>query len=138
MRSNSRVRESRNPPSSLLLLDDDDDFRTALADNLRDDGFRVIEFSTPAHLQDLAGLGDIGAVITDDQMPGEDGLTFTDRFHAERPNVPVVMVTAFMTHYLEAQLALREFMRALRKPFDYEELLDLLKRFRCAVSQTPE
>jgi two-component system response regulator GlrR len=138
LRSSSRARGSRNPPSSLLLLDDDDDFRTALADNLRDDGFRVLEFRTPAQLPAIDELGEIGAVITDDQMPGEDGLTFTDRFHEKHPSVPVVMVTAFMTHYLEAQLTLRKFTRVLTKPFDYEVLLDLLKRLRCTASRPPE
>lgn len=121
-----------------MLLDDDDDFRTALAANLRDDGFRVLEFRAPSQLPAFEELGDIGAVITDDQMPGEDGLTFTDRFHEKKPEVPVVMVTAFMTQYLEAQLRLRKFMRVLRKPFDYEDLLDLLRRLRCLPSPVRE
>lgn len=133
LKSSFRCRESRRTPSSLLLLDDDDDFRRALASNLRDDGFRVLEFRSPTQVPDIDQLDPVVAVIVDDHMPGEDGLTFSDRFHALRPDVPVVMLSAYMTGYLEAQLAQREFAETLHKPFDYEDLLDLLQRSRCAA-----
>jgi hypothetical protein len=36
--------------------------------------------------------------------------------------VPVVLVTAYWTADLEAQIAARRFVRLYRKPVDYEEL----------------
>lgn len=133
-RSTCRGPARQKVPSSLLLLDDDDDFRTALADNLRDDGYVVLEFRTPSQVPSMTNLTGVDAVIIDDQMPGEDGLTFTDRFHAAYPDVPVVMVTAYLTHYLEAQVANRGFMQILRKPLDYEDLQHLLQTLRCQAS----
>lgn len=91
----------------------------------------VHEYRTPRQLPSVQHLAPIDAVIVDDQMPGEDGLTFTDRFHAAHPDVPVVMVTAYLTHYLEAQVAHRDFMQILRKPLDYEDLQHLLQALRC-------
>jgi len=130
LRSNSRARGSRIPPSSLLLLDGDGDFRTALAANLRDDGFHVLEFRAPESLPALVDLEVLRALIIADDIAGEGALTFADRFHQVHPKVPVVMLTAFLTDYLEVQLAIRRFMRVLRKPFDYEVLVDLLKAVR--------
>lgn len=105
-----------------------------MADNLRDDGYVVHEFRTPRQIPSISMLAAVDALIIDDQMPGEDGLTFTDRFHEAHPSVPVIMVTAYLTHYLEAQVARRDFMQILRKPLDYEDLQHLLQTLRCPAS----
>ena len=63
-----------------VLLDDDESFRNALAENLRDDGFAVIEYSTARDVPPLNALGEVRVVVTDYDMPGTDGLTFADTF----------------------------------------------------------
>ena len=110
----------------VILLDDDDDFRTALAANLSDDGYTVSHYSRPRDLPPLTSLERVSMLILDYQMEGEDGLTFVDRFHRSHPKVPVVMVTAYSSHHLDAEVAARPFMSLRRKPVQYEELARLL------------
>lgn len=107
----------------VVLIDDDESFRTALAENLRDDGYRVLEYTVPAEVPPLEDVPpEVRALITDYEMPGSNGLAFADRFHTVHPGVPVVLVTAFPTPNLVAQVAARNFVRLIRKPLVYEEL----------------
>lgn len=110
----------------VLLMDDDDAFRGALADNLRDDGYRVLAFSGIHELPPLPTLDRVRAVVTDFDMPGIDGLAFADLFHSAHPSIPIIMTTAYSTPQLEADIAKRDFMALLSKPFDYGDLQALL------------
>jgi two-component system nitrogen regulation response regulator GlnG len=107
-------------------MDDDEAFRGALAESLRDDGFRVLDLAGVHELPPLATLVDVKAVVTDYDMPGTDGLAFADLFHAAHPETPIIMVTAYSTPQLDADIATRHFVSLLRKPFDYDDLHDLL------------
>ncbi|MFI5395633.1 MAG: response regulator [Candidatus Binatia bacterium] len=111
----------------VLLLDDDEGFRSALAENLRDDGFAVIEYSTARELPPLTALGEIRVVVTDYDMPGTDGLAFAESFRAAYPSVPIIMVTGCCTVNLE-DLAAARGVCLLRKPLEYEQLHSLLHR----------
>lgn len=110
----------------VLLLDDDEDFRRALADNLTDDGIVVHQFCRPSQVPPLDSLERLTMLILDYQLDGENGLEFADRFHDSHPGVPVVMVTAFWSDHLDAEVERRRYLTLRRKPVDYEELARLL------------
>ncbi|HSP97502.1 MAG TPA: response regulator [Candidatus Dormibacteraeota bacterium] len=110
----------------VLLLDDDKDFRRALADNLTDDGITVHQFDRPSQVPPLDSLEQLTMLILDYQMEGENGLDFADRFHRSHPDVPVVMVTAYWSEHLDAEVERRGYLMLRRKPVDYEELARLL------------
>ncbi|MBX3026761.1 response regulator [bacterium] len=110
----------------VLLLDDDEDFRKALADNLADDGIAVQQFGRPSQVPPLESLERLTMLILDYQMDGENGLDFADRFHDTHPDVPVVMVTAYWSAHLDAEVERRGYLQLRRKPVDYEELARLL------------
>lgn len=111
----------------ILLLDDDEEFRAALADTLRDDGYEVLEYADPADVPPLQTLGCATALVTDYRMPSTDGLAFADRFHAAHPAVPVIVTTSYSTEFLESQVAARPYIHLLRKPMDYTTLIGLLE-----------
>lgn len=110
----------------VLLVDDDEDFRRALAANLVDDGHMVIDYASPDDVPPLHTLESLSILILDYQMRGEDGLSFADRFHVFHPDVPVVMVTAYLSRHLEGAAATRPYLVLRRKPVDYDELAALL------------
>jgi DNA-binding NtrC family response regulator len=109
----------------VLLLDNDDDFRLALAANLSDDGHVVRQFARPADIQ-LPFAEAVSMLILDYEIAGEDGFSFADRFHAAHPEVPVVMVTAHWSNFVDREIAARDFMALRRKPVDYDDLARLL------------
>ncbi|MFN8546042.1 MAG: response regulator [Candidatus Binatia bacterium] len=112
----------------ILLLDDDDGFRYGVAENLRDDGHEVTEFAGPRDVPPLSALGRVDVVITDYEMSPEDmdGLSFADAVAREQPGAPVVLVTAFVTPNLEAEVARRPWVHLCAKPCRYDELHDLV------------
>jgi CheY-like chemotaxis protein len=48
-------------------------------------------------------------LITDYEMPGENGFALADDFHTHYPRVPVILVTAHRTQSLDAQVLDRPF-----------------------------
>jgi two-component system response regulator RegA len=113
----------------ILLIDDDTDFRQGLAGALRDDGFAVIECATTEEVPEEGRLHDVHLVITDYQMPGQNGLDFADGYHASHPTTAIVLLTAHWSRHLENEVASRPFLQIRRKPIDYDAmepfLLDL-------------
>src|SRR5205085_3060587 len=106
----------------VVVVDDDDAFRTGLAANFEDDGHRVYQYEDPRAVLPAA-LDHADVVVTDYQMAAIDGLTFADGVHARRPDLRVVLATAYWTVEMEAQVAARSsFLRLCRKPMDYADL----------------
>jgi two-component system response regulator HydG len=111
-----------------LLVDDDKSMCELLEERLRRRGFAV-EFRTSAD-EALARLAteDFDVVVTDLNMPGLSGVALCERVHANRPDVPVVVVTAFGS--LETAVAA---IRAgaydfITKPFQIDALALALER----------
>lgn len=111
----------------ILIIDSDEDFRSGLAANLREDGFEVLELESPGQLPPLSTLGGVGFVIADYDLPGEDGVQFTHRFHREHPHVPAVIVaTNPHLHHKVRESDLKN-VSILHKPFEYDVLFDLVR-----------
>lgn len=107
---------------TILLLDDDNDFRTALAENLRYEGHRVVELDTPAEAADSSRFDDVAVVVADYHLPSQSGLAFVDAFHAAHPAIPVILITGDPSSYIDDAIDRRPFIRLQRKPMDYQEL----------------
>ncbi|MGH7786123.1 MAG: response regulator [Candidatus Binatia bacterium] len=110
----------------VLLIDRDDDFRQALVSSLTDDGHSVRAFGRPADVPPFASFEGVTMLVLDYAVDGDDGLALADRFHRVHPDVPVVMVAAYVSRHLEAEAGARDFMTLRRKPVDYEDLARLL------------
>ncbi|HEX6271860.1 MAG TPA: sigma-54 dependent transcriptional regulator [Polyangiaceae bacterium] len=81
--------------SRVLVVEDDDETRSALSDALEDLGHQVK--SEPCAESALTALEheDVDAVLTDVRMPGMGGIELCRRLSGDRPNVPVVVMTAY-------------------------------------------
>lgn len=110
----------------VLLIDDDEGFRSALAENLRNDGYNVLEYGAADQVPSLHTLGRVKVVLSDYEMPRVNGVAFADSFHAVHPRTPVVILTAHPQTVLAPYMATRDFLRVLQKPVDYSVLQRLL------------
>ncbi|MBI4917685.1 MAG: sigma-54-dependent Fis family transcriptional regulator [Acidobacteria bacterium] len=80
----------------ILLVDDDDGSRNAMAIGLRRSGHEVIERDGgEAALAVLTSDQAVDCVVTDVRMPGMDGYELLRRARSLRPEVAILMVTAF-------------------------------------------
>ena len=108
----------------LLLVDDDPDLLHLLTLRLRAAGYRV---TTAASAE--AALARIAAerpqlVLSDVQLPGQDGLRLFDEIHARDPTLPVILLTAHGTIPDAVEATSRGVFSYLTKPFDGKALLD--------------
>jgi len=109
----------------ILVIEDEPDIREEVGDLLRDFGYEVECAADGAEaFEHLGGGFSPGLILLDLMMPVMDGRTFLARFRAEAANdpVPVVVMTAQRTTSEKGAVAV------LSKPFDVDELLELVKR----------
>ncbi len=112
----------------VLVVDDDREMCELLRTQLERRDFEVhTHVSAEEALAGLAGR-DFDAVVTDVRMRGIDGIQLCERLRQNRPDVPVLVVTAFGS--LDTAVAA---IRAgaydfLAKPFEVEELAFRLER----------
>jgi two-component system, NtrC family, response regulator HydG len=88
----------------VVVVDDDREMRGLIQDFLTKDGYRVTCFPSALHaLKALRPSGelapgegqDVDVIVSDLQMAHMDGMQFLKTIQAERPEIPVVLVTAF-------------------------------------------
>jgi len=113
---------------SILVVEDDAALREALLDTLRAAGISALAApDAPTALQ-LLGSEEIALVISDVQMPGPNGYELLTSIRRLRPDLPVVLMTAFGT-VSQAVAAMREGATDyIVKPFDAQALIDMARR----------
>lgn len=114
--------------SRVLVVDDDETMCNMLRVSLGKRHFEVVTCSTGAAAFETLRAGDFDLVVTDLNMAGMNGLALCERIVADRPDVPVIVITAFGS--LETAVAA---IRAgaydfVPKPFEVEALVVSLNR----------
>jgi CheY-like chemotaxis protein len=113
---------------AILVIDDDAGIREALADYLRSEGFRVDLAADGAEGLERLRAARPDVILVDQFMPGMDGGKFLERLRADpvQRALPVVLMSGARAAGAAASAA----DLVLLKPFELEELLAALRRFR--------
>ncbi len=114
----------------ILVVDDERIIRVTTADDLRDAGHQVQEFSSAgAALQYMNDhKGEVDIVLTDLKMPEMDGLTLTRNIMKTTPGVYVLLMTAYATIDTAVEAMKLGAYDYISKPFNSEELLLTIQR----------
>jgi two-component system response regulator AtoC len=112
----------------VLFVDDDKSFCTWVAGSLARRGFDVQVSSSSVEAIELVSAHEFDVVVSDLQLPQLNGVALCERVVANRPDVPVIVVTAFGS--MDAAIAS---IRAgaydfIAKPFEIEVLELALQR----------
>lgn len=122
----------------IIIVDDDREMRSLLDDFFSAQGCQVFAFETA--FDALAALspggkhavdqdaGDIDAIISDIKMPQIDGLDFTARLQILRPEIPVILITAFGSIETAIEAMKRGAFHYVVKPFKLAEMAVNLDR----------
>jgi CheY-like chemotaxis protein len=113
----------------VLVVDDEPDvevlFRQQFRRDLRADRF-TMEFaqSAPMALQRITDAGDrsLILILSDINMPGMSGLELLPKAKAMRPDVPVIMITAYGDAETKRRALENGAEALLTKPIDFETL----------------
>jgi two-component system response regulator GlrR len=121
----------------LLLVDDDPDLLRLLTLRLEAAGYRVsTATSAEAALAQLA-IERPQLVLSDVQLPGQDGLKLFDEIHASHPTLPVILLTAHGTIPDAVEATARGVFGYLTKPFEPRALLDKIAEALALYAATP-
>lgn len=82
-------------PGRLLIIDDDRALCELLKEDLTRRGHQVWTALGAADGRELLHREEIDVVLTDLNMPGTSGIDFCAELHGNRPDLPVVIMTAF-------------------------------------------
>jgi DNA-binding response OmpR family regulator len=109
--------------SSILVVEDEDRIATFVAKGLRAEGFTVTCVADGGTGLDYALTGDFDLVVLDIGLPVIDGFTILDRLAADRPALPVIVLTA--RDSVTDTVAALEGGAAdyMSKPFRFDELM---------------
>lgn len=126
--SSNEATSTTHMAARILLIEDDVRAATALQQVLGEEGYEVI----------LAGRGDTGlrmasrnpfeAVVTDLRLPGFDGLELIRQLRKELPRLPIILMTAHGTTETAIEATKLGAYDYLLKPFEMDELLDMVGR----------
>ena len=111
----------------ILLVDDDAAILDAERQVLVEHGFRVTVARDGAEALRAIDTDPPAMIVLDVQMPGIDGPTFARELRTRLRRVPLVILTGVADPKHEADRCNAEAF--LRKPFDADELVRLVRRF---------
>ncbi len=133
----------------VLVVDDDASMCDMLVSDLGELGFEVkARTAAPAALEALVA-SEFDAVVADLNMPGMSGLELCERIVASRPDVPVIVITAFGSiqtaiaairsgayDFVTKPLEVDALGLALERAIQHRRLSDEVRRLRQAVEET--
>ena len=112
--------------NTILLIDNDAGQRNLLASFLKGQGYIVLEAGGGEAGLEILTRTSVDILISDVRMPGMNGLETLKRARQIKPEIPVMLVTAF-ADIRDAVKAVKDgAINYLEKPIDFNELLDLL------------
>jgi len=109
------------PP--VLVVDDEKNMRSSLQTILADEGYDITTVESAEAALALLGREEFLMVITDARLGGMSGYDFLGKAHAQWPQLPTLMITAYATPKLAVQAIQAGAMNYLAKPFAPEELI---------------
>src|SRR6202167_1292976 len=123
------------PAGNILIADDDAAIRTVLNQALTRAGYDVRSTGNAATLWRWISQGDGDLIISDVVLPDENAFDLLLRIKNERPDLPVIIMSAQNTFMTSIRASERGAYEYLPKPFDLKELTAIVGR---ALSEPKE
>ncbi len=112
----------------ILLADDEVTFRETFAKVLEEEGFSVTAVSDGRAAVDAMTKQSFAVAILDIQMPGSDGISVLREAVAIRPQMRVIMVTAYGTVEMAVEAIKLGACDYVMKPVNFDEMLTKIRQ----------
>jgi FixJ family two-component response regulator len=108
-----------------LVVGVDDDFRLreSLKSLVESAGYAALVYSSAEEFLRSGTLARANCLVTDVRMPGMDGVELQHRIRIERPELPVIFISAHQDDEARKRALDEGATKFLYKPFDGAELL---------------
>lgn len=121
----------------ILVADDEESIRWVLAKSLGKLGYQVELASSGDQALAMLRTNVFDLAVLDIKMPGLSGLDLLTRIHQERPELPIIVMTAESTMANAVEAMKRGAYDYLTKPFDLEALDAIILRASRAAEVKP-
>jgi CheY-like chemotaxis protein len=112
----------------ILVIDDNAEARELLKDILTDRGYQILEAGDGEQALAVMSSAQVHMAIVDLDMPKMNGIEFSKRAKAARPDLPIIMVTAYSQFYVPADILASGIDAFLQKPLDLSRLLKAIEQ----------
>jgi two-component system cell cycle sensor histidine kinase/response regulator CckA len=126
--SSSGVGQSKARTGTILVVEDEETLRLAVSKALQKSGFSVMEASDGFGALDLlrAHKDEIDAVLLDVSLPGIASREVFEETHRMRPDLKVIVTSAYSKKTVDASFAGLAVEHFIRKPFHLGDIAHLL------------
>jgi len=126
---------------SVLIVDDERNMLTVMEFTLKDAGYRVLTAERAEDALNLIHDPDLDVILSDLKMPGMGGDEFIRVSRQLRPDVPIIVVTAYGSIRSAIECVQAGASNYLTKPFEPEELqfsVENALRYRDLMSENQQ
>ncbi|MCD6560240.1 MAG: sigma-54-dependent Fis family transcriptional regulator [Deltaproteobacteria bacterium] len=113
---------------TILVVDDEKNYLVVLEAILEPEGYEVITADNASAALKHIRESDIDLVVTDIKMPGISGMKLLEKCKKIRPELPVIMMTAYGTIEMAVEAMKKDAFDYITKPFKNEELKIIIKK----------
>jgi DNA-binding NtrC family response regulator len=113
---------------SILIVDDERSIRVGLKGLLAKEGYDVTVAENGAEALQLLDSRPCQLLLTDLRMPGLDGVSLLNQVRQRRPEIPVIMMTAYGSEKIAVEAMKAGAYDYIVKPFDNEEVKILVRQ----------
>jgi two-component system chemotaxis response regulator CheY len=123
--------EEANMSKSILTVDDSTSMRQMLAFILKGAGYQVVQASSSEEALSHAASQSFDMVLTDQNMPGGDGLELVCALRAlpAYGDTPIIMLTTESSEEMKNKGRAAGATGWMVKPFDPNRLLEVVRKF---------
>jgi two-component system response regulator HydG len=114
----------------ILVVDDRSEDRQTFADVLTDKAYRVTTAKNGYEAIDLVKQDNFDVIFVDVKMPGIDGLETFKQIHKLKPEIPVIMITAYSVEDLLRDAVDKGAYACFYKPLDIEKIIKIVEEVR--------
>jgi two-component system NtrC family response regulator len=107
---------------TLLIVDDEKNYLVVLEALLGPEGYEIMTSDKAQDALRLVQEADVDLVLTDMKMPGMSGMELLEEVKKIKPEVPVIMMTAYGTIEMAVEAMKKNAYDYITKPFQNEEL----------------
>ncbi len=116
-------------PERILIIDDEVDMLMLLRMIIEDNtDYEVETTNSPSEGIKLLRNEQFDLVVTDLKMPGMDGMELFDEFKEIKPDVPVIIITAYGSVETAEEALKKGVAEFITKPFRKDSILFTIKR----------
>ncbi|MBW1668534.1 MAG: sigma-54-dependent Fis family transcriptional regulator [Deltaproteobacteria bacterium] len=113
---------------TILIVDDEKNYLVVLEALLGPEGYEILTADNARSALRLIEDSDLDLVITDMKMPGMSGMELLEASKRIKPDLPVIMMTAYGTIEMAVEAMKKQAYDYVTKPFRNEELKLTVKK----------